>query len=261
VLYTLKRTPDGLEGPIGKRVYATFESHEALFIWLRHEADKRGYGHKQTVFLADGSDTIWRLQEKYFAEAEVCLDWYHVVEKLWTAGGCFHSEGSQELKDWIALQTKKLRNGAASAIIAGLREELAKIPKTGPGNKGKRERLEEIIEHLAKNHHRLRYKEMRSRDLDIGTVVQSRAPSETSYACDSTAPVCAGAADAPNAFCIFAASCSMGSGPTSQLTSPVDAISSSPPNQSPLKPTTQRRRRECQPTSCNARSAPNRNAA
>jgi hypothetical protein len=35
--------------------------------------------------LADGSDTIWRLQEKYFAEAEVCLDWYHVVEKLWTA--------------------------------------------------------------------------------------------------------------------------------------------------------------------------------
>lgn len=169
VLYTLKRTAEGLEGPIGKRVYATFESHEALFIWLRHEADKRGYGHKQTVFLADGSDTIWRLQEKYFAEAEVCLDWYHVVEKLWTAGGCFHSEGSQELKDWIAQQTKKLRNGAASAIITGLREDLAKIPKTGPGNKGKRERLEEIIGHLAKNQHRLRYKEMRSRDLDIGS--------------------------------------------------------------------------------------------
>ena len=101
VLYTLKRVPGGLEGPVGKRVYATFESHEALFIWLRHEADKRGYGHKPTMFLADGYDTIWRLQEKYFAEAEVCLDWYHVVEKLWSAGECLHAEGSRELEQWI----------------------------------------------------------------------------------------------------------------------------------------------------------------
>ena len=169
VLYTLKRTPEGLEGPIGKRLYATFESHEALFIWLRHEADKRGYGRKQTVFLADGSDTIWRLQERYFAQAEVCLDWWHVVEKLWAAGECLHAEGAQDLNDWIAQQTKKLRNGAADAVIRLLRNELAGIPKTGPGNKGKRERLGTIVAHLVKNRHRLRYKEMRSRDLDIGS--------------------------------------------------------------------------------------------
>jgi hypothetical protein len=169
VIYTLKHTPDGLEGPIGKRLYATFESHEALFIWLRHEADKRGYGRKQTVFLADGYDTIWRLQQRYFPDAEVCLDWYHVVEKLWSAGECLHAEGSQELNDWIAQQTKQLRNGAVTAIIALLREELAKVPKTGPGNKGKRERLEDIIFHFNKNRHRMRYKEMRRRDFDIGS--------------------------------------------------------------------------------------------
>lgn len=84
--------PGGLDGPVGKRVYATFESHEALFIWLRHEADKRGYARKPTMFLADGCDAIWRLQEKYFTEAEVCLDWYHVVEKLWSAGECLHAD-------------------------------------------------------------------------------------------------------------------------------------------------------------------------
>ena len=169
VLYTLKRTPEGLEGPIGKRVYATFESHEALFIWLRREADKRGYGRKQTMFLADGAETIWRLQEEYFREAEVCLDWYHVVEKVWSAGECIHSEGSRELNDWIARQTKRLRNGAVGALIKGLREELARIPKTGPGNKGKRERLADIIKHFTKNQHRMRYREMRSRDLEIGS--------------------------------------------------------------------------------------------
>jgi hypothetical protein len=169
VLYTLKRTPQGLEGPVGKRVFATFESHEALFIWLRHEADKRGYGRKLTVFLADGCDTIWRLQKKYFPEAEPCLDWYHVVEKLWTAGECLHAEGSDELKAWIAEQTKRLRNGAIGSIIQLLREELAGIPKTGPGNRGKRERLAEIIAHFAKNRERMHYNEMRKRDLDIGS--------------------------------------------------------------------------------------------
>jgi hypothetical protein len=169
VIYTLKRVPGGLEGPVGKRVYATFESHEALFIWLRHEADKRGYGGKPTMFLADGCDTIWRLQEKYFPEAEVCLDWYHVVEKLWSAGECLHAEGSRELEEWIAAQTKKLRNGAVNAVIRLLRDELAAIPKTGPGNKGRRERLAKVVAHLVKNRHRVRYKEMRSRDLDIGS--------------------------------------------------------------------------------------------
>lgn len=169
VLYTLKTTPDGLEGPVGKRLYATFESHEALFIWLRREADKRGYGRKPTMFLADGSDTIWRLQEQYFPDAQVCVDWYHVVEKLWTAGECLYAEGSQELADWMAQQTKRLRQGATAAILRLLKTELERIPKTGPGNKGRRERLEEILQHLRKNEHRLNYAVFRSQDLDIGS--------------------------------------------------------------------------------------------
>ena len=76
VLYTLQRTPDGIEGPINKRLCATFESHRALFIWLRREADKRGYGRKRTIFLGDGSEHIWRLQKEYFPLAEACIDWY-----------------------------------------------------------------------------------------------------------------------------------------------------------------------------------------
>jgi hypothetical protein len=75
ILYTLRRTPRGLEGPCHKRVYATFESHEALFVWLHREAVKRGYGRKQTIFLADGSEHIWKRQQRYFPDAEVCLDW------------------------------------------------------------------------------------------------------------------------------------------------------------------------------------------
>jgi hypothetical protein len=169
VLYTLRRTPDGMEGPINKRLYATFESHEELFIWLRREADKRGYGQKQCLFLADGSEHIWRLQALYFPEAETCLDWYHVLEKVWAAGECFHPAGSTELAAWVGKQANRLRRGAARAVLAAVREELAKIPRTGPGNKGKRERLARLLRCLEDHGHRMRYDVFRRQDLDIGT--------------------------------------------------------------------------------------------
>jgi hypothetical protein len=168
VLYTLRRTPEGMEGPINKRVYATFESHEALFIWLRREADKRGYGEKPTVFLADGSEHIWRLQEQYFPEAEPCLDWYHLVEYLWDAGKRLHRSRSR-VEQWVSAQKKRLRNGRVQAVISELRRALEETPKTGPGNKGKREQIETTLGYIEEHRPRLRYRELRERDLDIGT--------------------------------------------------------------------------------------------
>lgn len=169
VIYTLRRTPDGIEGPINKRLIATFESHEALFVWLHREALKRGYGEKQTVFLADGSEHIWRLQKIYFPDAEVCLDWYHVIEKLWSAGECIHPEGSEELRAWVGEQATRLRKGTVLAVIEALRNAYVSIPKTGPNNKGKRDRLDKILKHLVENQSRLRYRDLRRQDLDIGT--------------------------------------------------------------------------------------------
>jgi len=43
VIYTLRRTKDGLEGPINKRVYATFESYRAVFKWAGQPAKLRGH--------------------------------------------------------------------------------------------------------------------------------------------------------------------------------------------------------------------------
>jgi hypothetical protein len=169
VLYTLRRTPDGLEGPVNKRLYATFESHEALFIWLRREADKRGYGRKQSLFLADGSDHIWRLHKQYFPDAEACLDWYHVIEKVWKAGECMYREGSDELAAWVGQQAKKLRRGATRAVIDEIGRCFDAIPKTGPGNKGKRKRLLDIYWHFVEHQHRMKYRDLRRRDLDIGS--------------------------------------------------------------------------------------------
>ena len=74
----------------------------------------------------------------------------HIVEKLWTAGACLHREGSREQAKWVGEQANRLRRGAASAVLEELRQRLAEIPRTGPGNKGKRKRLGDIVKHHRK---------------------------------------------------------------------------------------------------------------
>lgn len=172
VIYTLGSAADDgtREGPIHKRVYATFESHAALFSWLHHEAVKRGYGTKRTLFLADGADAIWDQQAIWFPKAEACIDWVHIVEKLWAVGRCMHREGSKELAAWVAERVRDLRRpSGADKVITALSAAYASLPKTGPGNKGKREKLLEILTHFGKNRHRMRYDALRRDDLDIAT--------------------------------------------------------------------------------------------
>jgi len=169
VLYTLRKTPDGWEGPINKRLIATFESHDALFRWLHEHARRRGYGRKRTLFLADGFPAIWDRYERYFPKAVPCIDWFHVVEKLWEAGTCLYAEGSKELRAWVHEQKQLLRHGRLTQLHRRLTAALEKIPKTGPGNKGRRKRLDSTLKYLAKHKSRMRYAELRREDLDIGT--------------------------------------------------------------------------------------------
>jgi hypothetical protein len=174
VLYTLRKTGDGLEGPVNKRVYGTFESYRALFEWLLREAKKRGYGtakFTKVLFVADGSDTIWQLQKEFFPDAEVCLDWYHVVEKLWKTGKALHRNSRKRLEAWVAVQKRRLRSGQVQEVIDELRAILDATPRIGPGNKYRRTILDSTIEHFAKNAHRMRYHALRRQDLDIGSGV------------------------------------------------------------------------------------------
>ncbi len=169
VIYTLRRTADGWEGPVNKRVYATFAGHEALFTWLAREARRRGYGRKPTLFLADGARAIWDRQQRFFPRAAVCLDWFHVVEKLWAAGTCLHREGSVALRTWVEAQKARLRRGHGAAVVRELRAAWRAIPKTGPGTKAKRTRLKRIWQFLHRHRARLNYARFLAQGWDIGT--------------------------------------------------------------------------------------------
>jgi hypothetical protein len=147
----------------------TFESHDALFRWLLPEARKRGYGRKLTVFVADGSDHIWRLQQRDFSDAIPCIDFWHIAEKLWEAGTLLFKEGTTRLREWYEENKSLLRKGKATLIIDRLGDLIAAVPKSGPRNKWRRKRLLDIQKHLAEHQRRMRYDRLRRDDLVIGS--------------------------------------------------------------------------------------------
>jgi hypothetical protein len=175
VICTLKRDDSGRSRPVNKRMYATFKSYRELFVWLKAEAVRRGYGtnkFKQVQFVADGADTLWTLQREFFPDAKVCLDWVHAVEKLWDCGKAIH-RGSrtkrEPLEVWVHQQKKLLRHGGLNEVLSTLRTALAGTAPTGPGNKFRRTVLGDTINHFTKNRARMRYRTLRQQGLVISS--------------------------------------------------------------------------------------------
>jgi hypothetical protein len=172
VVYTLKKDKKGeVEGPLNKCVIATHESHEELFKLLEVVATKRGYGKKKTIFLSDGSQHILERQRRFFPDAIPCLDWCHATEYIWTACGCFSKERSKKLKKTAQWLKKRMLSGDIEGVIEFLQNKFDGIPKKGPGNKGRRERLKKTINYLGKNKDRLQYAELKKAGLPIGSGV------------------------------------------------------------------------------------------
>jgi hypothetical protein len=80
-----------------------------------------------------------------------------------------HPEGSPQLRAWVGRQASLLRRGSVGTVLAELRRLRHGIPRTGPGTKGKRQRLDATIKYLVDNRARLLYRKLRRDDLDIGT--------------------------------------------------------------------------------------------
>lgn len=175
VICTLKIDERGHARPVNKRMYATFKNYRALFVWLKAEAIRRGYGtdkFKKVQFVADGAETLWSLQQEFFPKAEVCLDWVHAVEKLWSCGKAIN-RGSRTkrkpLETWVHEQKKRLRHGKLGEVLATLRIALDGTAVTGPGNKFRRKVLEDTLKHFAKNRVRMRYHKLRRQGLVISS--------------------------------------------------------------------------------------------
>jgi hypothetical protein len=173
VMYTLKRTSDGtLEGPINKTVYASYAPKRHAFAIARREADKRGFtndSNKAVQIVIDGDNDLDRYAQEFFPKAIVTIDIFHVIEYIWKAGACLYKEGSNEQESWVESQKDLLYDGQASEIVKELQLRLKLIPQKGPGNKGRRERVQSVINYLTKRLDKIDYKSLREQDLEVSS--------------------------------------------------------------------------------------------
>ena len=174
VMYTLRRAPDGskLLGPVNKRVYASFAPKRHVFAVARREADKRGFtkeSGKLVQILTDGDEDLADYAQQYFPEALHTIDVVHVIEYIYQAGECLFKEGSAELQAWVNDHKELLYTGKEALIVARLKRYYHALPATGPGNKGRRERLWSSIRYLEKRLLRMNYKDLIDLDLELGT--------------------------------------------------------------------------------------------
>lgn len=170
VVYTLKRTPFGMEGPINKRAYVTFNGLEALVHLVKRQLEIRGLG-KEILFLADGQDALWDFQRKYFPKARTVIDWWHVAEKIWEAASLMFGPGNPASKPFVDDLLRHLRAGRVETVIEVMTEAHRGISPNGPGNPWRRKRLANITKYLVNHKDRMHYLGLRRDDLPIGTGV------------------------------------------------------------------------------------------
>jgi hypothetical protein len=172
VMYTLRRHGNRLLGPINRRLYASFAPKRHAFAIARRDADKRGFAPgsgKLIQIVTDGDLDFDAYVSEYFPEAMHTMDVMHVIEKLWTAGECLFDEGSKPLREWIDAQKERLYGGKVATTIAELWQRLNAIPRTGPGNKGRRDRLRDVIRYLDRRVAKMPYDQLIKLDLELGT--------------------------------------------------------------------------------------------
>src|SRR5690606_7275946 len=128
--------------------------------------------------------------------AEGCLDWYHVVEKLWEVGRFLHADDSAALTRWVDARKKLLREGKIWQLIDGLAHLRRQVPNTGPGTK------------TSASGSTTSFSTLVNMPTTCATIAfgktawtsarePSRVPSATSSPCAWTVPECAGGANAP----------------------------------------------------------------
>ncbi len=169
-MYTLRRSADGtLEGPINKKVYASYAPKRHAIAIARREANKRGFepgSGKLIQVVTDGDNDLECYIKEYFPEAQHTLDVYHVTEYVWEAGRCLYKEGSDELIEWVDTQKEALYDGRAAEIVAEIDERLARLD---PSKTNIRERLEKVRNYINKRVDKMNYKELREQDLEISS--------------------------------------------------------------------------------------------
>jgi len=175
VMYTLKKDPAGtgwLLGPQNRRVYASFAPKRHAFAIAQREAIKRGFtkeSGKLIQVLTDGDEDLALYTKQTFPHAIHTVDVMHVIEYLYQAGESLYPEASPDLKTFVDALKDLLYGGHEDQLVAQLWRRYHALPPTGPGMRGKRERLRSAIGYLEKRLSQMNYKSLLQQDLEVAS--------------------------------------------------------------------------------------------
>jgi hypothetical protein len=145
---------------------------EGLFCRLTDELAARNLGHDRPVIcLMDGERALWDAQAVYFPEAVGVLDLFHVLERLWAVAHCFHTEGSDEAKEFVEQRLRDLLQGRVRYVISGLRRRLKAEKLSGQ----RRKVVRSALEYLGNNKAHMRYDDYLAAGYPIGSGVAEGA--------------------------------------------------------------------------------------
>lgn len=142
------------------------QGKDLLFCWALDEVERRRIDSQPTlVCLMDGERALWSAAEVYFPEAVGILDIYHVLERLWTAAHCFHSEGSVEAEQFVSVRFRDLLLGRVGQVINELRRRQGQEGLSA----ARRRTLAAVVEYLENNRSHMKYDEYLAAGYPIGS--------------------------------------------------------------------------------------------
>jgi hypothetical protein len=159
--------------PEHKRVWASVaqEPAEVVDEAFREARRRDPEGRKRWVALVDGNATQLALLEEA-AQREgvsltVILDVIHVLEYLWKAAWALYPEGSAEGEAWVTERLRRILQGQASGVAAGMRRSATRRGLSA----SKREPLDRCARYLLNHRAFLRYDRYLAKGFPIATGV------------------------------------------------------------------------------------------
>ena len=158
----LNRIIDGLE----------IRGKDITFSWFAEQVVARNAaGDKPVVCVMDAERALWKTLGRYVLQVVCILDLFHVMERLWDVAHCFHPEGSEEARSFVADRLKRILEGDVGRVIGGMKQMGTKRGLRG----SRKKQLSTAIGYLQRNRRFMRYDEYLAKGYPIGSGVAEGA--------------------------------------------------------------------------------------
>lgn len=160
--------------PTHKRVWASVEREveDVIDEAFRHARSLDPHLERQWIVLVDGNNDQIRLIRAAILRHQVSVvmlcDVIHIIEYLWKAAYCFHSDGSQEAQSWVTKRLRALLTGHDPGQVAAGMRRSATLQKL---TKKKREGADTCARYLIRKRKLLDYAQALRQGYPIATGV------------------------------------------------------------------------------------------